>query len=81
MFESVTSQRVNTSDFDQLPIPVRAIATDIVGGGMVVIADGELSMAMRSSIAVPAIFYPVLRDDYLLVYGGLVNNLPVAIAL
>lgn len=80
MFESVTSQRVNTSDFDQLPIPYRAIATDIVSGEMVVIADGELSMAMRASMAVPAIFDPVRRDDYLLVDGGLVNNLPVDIA-
>ena len=41
MFESVTSQRVNTKDFDQLPIPYRAIATDIVTGKMVVIGDGE----------------------------------------
>jgi len=80
MFESVTSQRVNTSDFDQLPIPYRAIATDIVSGHMVVIADGELSMAMRASMAVPAIFDPVRRDDYLLVDGGLVRNLPVDIA-
>ncbi len=77
MFESVTSQRVNTSDFDQLPIPYRAIATDIVTGDMVVIADGELSMAMRSSMAVPAIFDPVRRGDRLLVDGGLVRNLPV----
>ena len=79
-FESVTSQRVNTSDFDLLPIPFRAIATDIVSGDMVVIADGELSMAMRSSMAVPAIFDPVRRGDYLLVDGGLVNNLPVDVA-
>lgn len=80
MFESVTSQRVNTSDFDQLPIPFRAIATDIVSGKMVVIADGELSMAMRASMAVPAIFDPVRRDGYLLVDGGLVRNLPVDVA-
>ncbi len=80
MFESVTSQRVNTSDFDQLPIPFRAIATDIVSGDMVVIADGELSMAMRASMAVPAIFDPVRRGDFLLVDGGLVNNLPVDVA-
>ncbi len=80
MFESVTSQRVNTSDFDQLPIPFRAIATDIVSGDMVVIADGELSMAMRASMAVPAVFDPVRRDGALLVDGGLVRNLPVDVA-
>ena len=80
MFESVTSQRVNTSDFDKLPIPYRAIATDIVSGEMVVIDSGELSMAMRASMAVPAVFDPVRRDDYLLVDGGLVRNLPVDVA-
>ena len=42
MFESVASQRVNTTDFDQLPIPYRAIATDIVTGEMVVIGNGDL---------------------------------------
>ena len=80
MFESVISQRINTPDFDQLPIPFRAIATDIVSGDMVVIADGELSMAMRASMAVPAVFDPVRRGDALLVDGGLVRNLPVDIA-
>ena len=80
MFESVTSQRVNTSDFDQLPIPYRAIATDIVTGDMVVIAEGELSMAMRASMAVPGVFDPVRRDGALLVDGGLVRNLPVDVA-
>jgi len=80
MFESVASQRVNTSDFDQLPIPFRAIATDIVSGDMVVIANGELSMAMRASMAVPAVFDPVRRDGALLVDGGLVRNLPVDVA-
>jgi NTE family protein len=80
MFESVASQRVNTSDFDQLPIPFRAIATDIVTGDMVVMADGELSMAMRASMAVPGVFDPVRRDGALLVDGGLVRNLPVDVA-
>ena len=80
MFESVSSQRVNTTDFDELPIPYRAIATDIVSGDMVVIDDGELSMAMRASMAVPAVFDPVRRGDALLVDGGLVRNLPVDVA-
>ncbi len=80
MFESVTSQRVNTSDFDRLPIPYRAIATDIVSGEMVVIGTGELSMAMRASMSVPAVFDPVRRAGALLVDGGLVRNLPVDVA-
>ena len=80
MFESVTSQRANTADFDQLPIPYRAIATDIVTGNMVVIGSGELSMAMRASMSVPGVFDPVRRDGALLVDGGLVRNLPVDVA-
>ncbi len=80
MFESITSQRVNTTDFDQLPIPYRAIATDIVTGDMIVIAEGDLSMAMRASMAVPGVFDPVRRGDALLVDGGLVRNLPVDVA-
>jgi len=80
MFESVASQRVNTTDFDQLPIPFRAIATDIVSGDMIVIGTGELSMAMRASMAVPAVFDPVPLGDALLVDGGLVRNLPIDVA-
>jgi NTE family protein len=80
MFESVASQRVSTSDFDQLPIPYRAIATDIVSGDMVVIGTGELSIAMRASMSVPGVFDPVRRDDALLVDGGLVRNLPIDVA-
>ena len=80
MFESITSQRVNTKDFDQLPIPYRAIATDIVSGEMVVLGEGELSMSMRASMAVPAVFDPVVHGDALLVDGGLVRNLPVDVA-
>ncbi|MCW8925354.1 MAG: patatin-like phospholipase family protein, partial [Xanthomonadales bacterium] len=80
LFESVTSQRVNTNNFDQLPIPYRAIATDIVSGEMVVIGNGELSMAMRASMAVPAAFDPVRWNEHLLVDGGLARNLPVDVA-
>ncbi len=80
MFESVASQRVNAASFDHLPIPYRAIATDIVSGQMVVVDSGGLSMAMRASMSVPGVFDPVRRDGALLVDGGLVRNLPVDIA-
>ena len=70
----------NVKHFDDLAIPFRAVTTNIESGGMVVIEDGELSTALRASMAVPGAFTPVNRDGELLVDGGLVSNLPVEIA-
>jgi NTE family protein len=64
-------------DFDELPIPFRAIASDIERGETHVMAKGDLAQAIRASMSVPAIFAPVRMDDRLLVDGGLVGNLPV----
>ena len=77
LLETATSQRVQASHFDLLPVPFRAVATDLVSGRMVVIDQGALSGAMRASMAVPGVFDPVPMDDALLVDGGLTRNLPV----
>lgn len=66
--------------FDRLPIPFAAIATDISGGQMVVMNDGQLAPAIRASCAIPGIFTPVHRNGRLLIDGGAVNNLPVSVA-
>ena len=68
------------SDFDRLPIPFRAVATDMVSGQMVVLDHGDLSIAMRASMALPGVFAPVDRDKQILADGGLVRNLPVDVA-
>jgi len=65
------------SDFDQLSIPFRAIACDLITGKKVLLKDGNLAEAMKSSSAVPLLFEPVVKDSMLLVDGGLVNNIPV----
>lgn len=65
-------------DFDRLPIPFRAIATDLVSGRMVVQRDGSLVHAVQASMAVPSAFAPVRVGERLLVDGGLTQNLPVA---
>ncbi len=67
-------------DFDQLPIPYRAIATDMVTGEMVVLKSGDLATAMRASMAIPGAFAPVAVDKYILADGGMVRNIPVDIA-
>jgi NTE family protein len=67
-------------DFDRLPIPFRAIATDFETGEPVVISAGDLVTAMRASMSAPGVFTPVERGGELLVDGGLVLNLPVEVA-
>ncbi|MDX1555193.1 MAG: patatin-like phospholipase family protein, partial [Xanthomonadales bacterium] len=77
LFETLTSNQVQVNDFDQLPIPYRAVAADIVTGQMVVMDHGDVSLAMRASMSVPGVFDPVHWDEHLLVDGGIVRNLPV----
>lgn len=67
-------------DFDQLPIPFRAVATDLENGKMLVLRKGPLHTAIRASMAAPGVFSPVEIDGRLLTDGGLVRNLPVDIA-
>jgi NTE family protein len=64
-------------DFNRLPIPFRAVATDMETGSAVVIDRGHLVDAMRASSAIPVVFQPVDVHSRLLADGGLSNNLPV----
>jgi len=67
-------------DFDLLPIPFRAVATDMVKGQMVVLNKGDLATAMRASMAIPGAFAPVVSKPYVLSDGFLVRNIPVDVA-
>jgi len=67
-------------NFDQLPIPFRAVATDLETGKPVVIRDGEVASAMRASMSVPGAVAPAEQRGRILVDGGLTDNLPVDVA-
>ena len=69
----------NIRSFDDLDIPFRAVATDLVSGDEVVLAAGSLPNALRASMSVPGVFSPVDIDGRLLVDGGMSNNLPVSV--
>jgi NTE family protein len=75
----VTLPVYNIRDFDRLPTPYRALATDLVTGQPVALGSGDLAAAMRASMAVPGIFEPVKLDGHLLVDGGLHGNLPIQV--
>lgn len=64
-------------DFDDLGIPYRAVATDIETGGQLVLAGGDLALAIRASMSIPIVFAPREIGGRLLVDGGIANNLPI----
>jgi NTE family protein len=71
---------VAIADFDELPVPFRAVATNLETGAMRVFERGDLARVMRASMSVPGAFAPVQIDGQLYVDGGLVRNLPVDVA-
>jgi len=64
-------------DFDLLPIPFRAVATDIATSDAVVMGRGDITTAIRASMSIPAVFSTVDYEGHILVDGGISNNLPV----
>jgi NTE family protein len=79
-FRLLVGNARDVDDFDQLAIPFRAVATDLARSEMVVIGSGDLTRAMRASMAVPGVFAPVVVDEMVLADGGMMRNLPVDVA-
>ena len=73
----LTLPAAHIHDFNKLPIPFHAVATDIETGRAVVLQSGNLALAIRASMAVPGAFAPVEIDGKLLVDGLVSNNVPV----
>jgi len=80
MLRRLTLPVERIQDFDDLPTPFRAVATDLATGEPVVMRAGDLTTAMRASVSAPGLFSPVEREGRLLVDGGIAENLPIDIA-
>jgi NTE family protein len=76
-FRQLATPAFGVGDFNKLPIPFHAMATDIETGDAVVLDKGSLAQAMRASMSVPGAIAPVEIDGRLLVDGGIANNLPI----
>jgi NTE family protein len=76
-FRALAMPAFGITDFRKLPIPFRAMATDIETGESVVLERGSIAQAMRASMSVPGAIAPVEIDGRLLVDGGIANNLPI----
>ena len=72
---------VNNADFLDLQIPAYIIGVDILKGEEVIFETGDVTDAIRSSIAIPAVFFPFRHQDRWMVDGGLLNPVPVDVLL
>ena len=63
-------------EFDDLPIPFRAVATDLEAAEVAELERGSLAQALRATMAIPGVFRPVERDGLLLADGAMLNNVP-----
>lgn len=71
---------IKTADIEQLKIPFAAVATDLNWGQKVVLDRGSVARAVRASSAIPGVFQPVQHQGKILVDGGVVDNIPIAVA-
>ncbi len=79
-FANLVTTPEGMNNFDELHIPFRCVAVDLLSGKEVVLKKGPLSRAMRATMAIPTVFTPVEWGDSLLVDGGILNNFPADVA-
>ena len=80
LLRSLTIVPDGLAQIEDLRVPFRAVATDIVTGEQVVFDHGPLAVAQRASMSIPAVFSPVIVDERILVDGYVANNLPIDVA-
>ncbi len=64
-------------DFSKFSIPFKCVATDLATGRAIVHDKGDITRALRSSMAIPSVFSTVDYDSIKLVDGGIIRNFPV----
>lgn len=73
----INAEAMAQGDFDRLPIPFRAVATDVNSGRWALIGSGSLARASRITVGLPMLFAGMGQDSMLLVDGGMSSNLPI----
>jgi NTE family protein len=81
LLDRIAFPESGAGSFDNLPIPFRCVATDMLSGEGIVLHDGSLAEAVRASMAIPGVFTPVELNGRVLADGGMVQNIPVETVL
>lgn len=70
-------EQLGVDTFEELSIPLKAVATDFWRKEQVVFSKGDLMLALRATMAIPFVFTPVTWQDRILVDGGIANPVPL----
>jgi NTE family protein len=74
---ALLNEWLNDHSFDDVKIPFKVAATDLISGNKVILSEGKLASAVRASMAVPGFFKPVILENKVLVDGGISDPVPV----
>ncbi|AFD06350.1 patatin-like phospholipase family protein [Solitalea canadensis] len=71
---------IGSHNIEEFSIPFTAVATDLNSQQEIYFKSGNLFKAIRASIAIPTVLTPVIDEGKVLLDGGLLNPLPIAVA-
>lgn len=74
---NIMEEMIGVINIEELPIAFTAVATDLITQKEVWLQKGNLSVAVRASMAIPTIFTPVEINDKILIDGGVLDPVPV----
>ncbi len=63
-------------NFDNLFVPFRCMASDILSQQSITVSKGSLTEAVRASMTVPFIYRPIKLNEKYVFDGGIYNNFP-----
>jgi NTE family protein len=79
-FQETINYFIPDVNIEDMRVPFRAVATDLVSGEHIIFSEGSLRQAVMASCAVPGAIEPLKEGEWLLSDGGIINNIPVSVA-
>ena len=80
-FKEKTIKYPSNIHFNELQIPFRAVATNLLNGESEILEFGDIAEVIRASMSIPGIFTPAKIGDKFYIDGGVTNNLPIEAAI
>lgn len=74
--EEIFESYIGDLKIEDMKIPFKCVATDLISGKLHVFGSGNAALAIRSSCTIPGVFKPVEFEDKLLVDGGCLCRVP-----